>query len=118
MAPEQSGRMNRQVDWRADLYAFGILLYELLTGRVPFADPDPATLIHRHLTEIPPAPRDLCDAIPPALSDAVMRLIRKNPEDRFQTATDFINAVERPDDGVLRCPAPCGSRTGSTAARR
>ncbi|EGV20545.1 AAA family ATPase [Thiocapsa marina] len=105
MAPEQSGRMNRQVDWRADLYAFGILLYELLTGRVPFADPDPATLIHRHLTEIPPAPRDLCDAIPLTFSDAVMRLIRKNPEDRFQTATDFINAVERADDGVVPVPS-------------
>ncbi|WP_296808111.1 AAA family ATPase [Thiocapsa sp.] len=105
MAPEQSGRMNRQVDWRADLYAFGILLYELLTGRVPFADPDPATLIHRHLTEIPPAPHALSDAIPPALSDAVMRLIRKNPEDRFQTATDFINAVERPGDGDAPVPS-------------
>ena len=112
MAPEQSGRMNRGVDWRADLYGLGVLLYELLTGRLPFEDDDPAGLVHLHLTAIPPSPRDLRPEVPARLSDAVMTLMRKNPEDRFQSARELAHALDDTGEagglgrvpGTLRIP--------------
>jgi len=93
MAPEQSGRMSRTVDHRADLYSLGVTLYEAATGTQPFADADLATVMHRHLTLAPAAPRDLNPAVPERLSDAILRLLEKNPEDRFQSAADFIGAI-------------------------
>jgi predicted ATPase/class 3 adenylate cyclase len=108
MAPEQSGRMNRRVDHRADLYALGITLYELLTGQRPFADDDPAALLHRHLTEEPAAPTDLIADAPQDLSDVVMRLIQKNPEDRYQSAEEVLAALDgskaRAPMGALHIP--------------
>lgn len=93
MAPEQTGRMNRGVDARADLYSLGITLYELLTARRPFDDESPATVFHRHLTEVPPPPAEVIAEVPSRLSDIVMRLIAKNPEDRFQSASDLLLAL-------------------------
>ncbi|MEM9139008.1 MAG: AAA family ATPase, partial [Pseudomonadota bacterium] len=94
MAPEQSGRMNRQVDERADLYSLGVTLYALLTGQRPFLDQDPARLVFRHMTEVPPPPDQVHDEVPEDLSAAVMMLIEKNPEDRFQSAAEFLEAIE------------------------
>jgi len=94
MAPEQTGRMNRQVDHRADLYSLGITLYALLTGRAPFDGGDPAEIVYRHLTEMPPSPQSLEAGVPDDLDRAVMALIGKNPEDRFQSAEDFLAAIQ------------------------
>jgi PAS domain S-box-containing protein len=86
MAPEQTGRMNRSVDSRSDLYALGVSLYELLTGRLPFAATDPIELIHCHIAREPVQPSELESGVPPLLSKIVMKLLAKTAEERYQTA--------------------------------
>ena len=85
IAPEQTGRMNRSIDGRSDLYSLGVTFYEMLTGRLPFEAADPADLVHQHIARLaePPAGRD--PAIPEPLSRVVMKLIAKDPEDRYQS---------------------------------
>jgi diguanylate cyclase (GGDEF)-like protein len=84
IAPEQTGRMDRSVDYRSDYYAFGVSLYEMITGRLPFVTKDPLRLIHCHLAKSPLTPHDLNLDIPKSVSNIVMKLIAKNPEDRYQ----------------------------------
>jgi serine/threonine protein kinase len=86
MAPEQTGRMNRSVDSRSDLYALGVTFYELLTGGLPFTASDPIELIHRHLAREPVPPRDRVLEVPAQLSAMVMKLLAKTAEERYQTA--------------------------------
>jgi predicted ATPase/signal transduction histidine kinase len=86
MAPEQTGRMNRSVDSRSDLYALGVTFYELLTGGLPFTESDPIELIHRHLAREPVPPRDRIGEVPAQLSAMVMKLLAKTAEERYQTA--------------------------------
>ncbi|MCK5784209.1 MAG: serine/threonine-protein kinase PknK, partial [Desulfobacterales bacterium] len=97
MAPEQTGRMNCSVDHRADLYALGIIFYELLTGSVPFSSDDPIEIIHAHIALQPPAPADILPAVPEAVSNLVMKLLSKTVENRYQSAygamADFTNCV-------------------------
>ncbi len=99
MAPEQTGRMNRATDSRADLYAFGVTLFEMLTGRLPFADADTRAIVHAHLAVRPPPPHSLDAAIPLPVSAIVMKLLAKAPEDRYQTAdglaVDLQTCLER-----------------------
>ena len=100
MAPEQGGRANLTMDHRADLYSLGITLYELLTGIRPFEGDDPARVLHRHMTELPKAPHAVAEGVPEDLSRAIMTLIEKNPEDRYQTAADFAAAISPGGDGA------------------
>lgn len=86
IAPEQTGRMNRSIDGRADLYALGVTFYEMLTRRLPFEVEDRAELVHRHLTVLPKPPHALDPEIPEPLSRLVMKLLAKDPEDRYQSA--------------------------------
>jgi AAA ATPase domain/Protein kinase domain len=86
MAPEQTGRMNRSVDSRSDLYALGVTFYELLIGALPFIAADPIELIHCHIAREPVPPHDLASALPAALSMIVMKLLAKTAEERYQTA--------------------------------
>jgi len=86
MAPEQTGRMNRATDRRADLYAFGATLFEMLTGRPPFVESDILSIVHAHLAVRPPPPATLVPEIPAPVSALVMKLLAKAPEDRYQTA--------------------------------
>ncbi len=98
-APEQTGRTGRGVDQRADLYAFGVMLYEWTTGRLPFESDDPLQLMHDILARTPTAPHELSPATPRALSDMVMRLLEKEPERRYQSAEglhlDLASVCER-----------------------
>ncbi len=85
MAPEQTGRMNRPVDYRADFYSLGVTLFELLTGQRPFAVKEPLELIHCHIARTPPSPRDIDPDIPIPLADIVLTLMAKAADDRYQS---------------------------------
>ena len=85
MSPEQTGRMNRAVDQRSDLYSLGVTFYQLLTGTLPFAPADPLEWVHCHLARTPPALDEVNPAVPEALSRLVMKLLAKDPEDRYQS---------------------------------
>ncbi|MBU1168618.1 MAG: AAA family ATPase [Proteobacteria bacterium] len=86
MSPEQTGRMNRNVDYRADLYSLGITCYEMLTGTVPFTSKDPMEMIHAHIARRPVAPDQVDASIPPVISGIIMKLLSKNPEERYQNS--------------------------------
>lgn len=86
VAPEQTGRTNQRVDSRADLYSFGVVLYEVVTGKLPFESADPAVLVHCHLAQNPVPPREVSPEVPGAVSDIVMRLLAKSPDERYQSA--------------------------------
>ncbi|MCE7987804.1 MAG: GAF domain-containing protein [Caldilinea sp. CFX5] len=86
LSPEQTGRMNRVIDYRSDFYALGVTFYELLTGRLPFAETDPMDLVHAHLAKQPRPPSELDPTLPPVLSAIVMKLLAKTAEERYQSA--------------------------------
>jgi PAS domain S-box-containing protein len=86
MAPEQTGRMNRSIDSRSDLYSFGVTLYEMLTGTLPFTASDPMEWVHCHIARQPQAPGERASGIPDVLSSIVMKLLAKTVEERYQTA--------------------------------
>lgn len=86
MSPEQTGRMNRVVDYRTDFYSLGVTFYELLTGRLPFLATDPMELIHSHIARQPLPPHEIVPTIPQPISDIVMKLLSKMAEDRYQRA--------------------------------
>lgn len=85
MAPEQTGRMNRSIDTRSDLYSLGVTLYQMLTGVLPFAATDPLEWVHCHIARQPVTPIDR-GGVPEPLSALIMRLLAKNGEERYQTA--------------------------------
>jgi len=86
MAPEQTGRMNRSIDSRSDLYSLGVTLYELLTGVVSFEAADPMEWVHGHIARQPIPPAERLKGIPEPVSAIVMKLLAKNAEQRYQTA--------------------------------
>ncbi|MBU0621662.1 MAG: EAL domain-containing protein [Gammaproteobacteria bacterium] len=86
LSPEQTGRLDLPIDVRSDLYSFGIVLYEMLTGTLPFQAEDPAGWVHAHLARVPDSPRLRVPELPQVVADIVMRLLAKVPDDRYQTA--------------------------------
>jgi PAS domain S-box-containing protein len=86
MSPEQTGRMNRSIDARSDLYSLGIVFYEMLAGTLPFSATDPLELIHCHVARQPMPPDKRLITVPAQLSAIVMKLLAKTAEDRYQTA--------------------------------
>lgn len=94
-APEHTGRFGRACDERSDFYSVGVLLYELLTGRLPFASDDALELIHAHLAKVPAAPTELNPAVPLVVSQIVMKLLAKAPEERYQSAACLQRDLQR-----------------------
>jgi PAS domain S-box-containing protein len=86
LSPEQTGRMNRLLDYRTDFYSLGVTFYELLTGHLPFPTTDMLELVHCHIARPPVPPDELNPAIPKAISDMILKLMAKNAEDRYQSA--------------------------------
>ncbi|RFP61669.1 MAG: GAF domain-containing protein [Limnothrix sp. CACIAM 69d] len=86
LAPEQTGRMNRGIDYRADFYALGVTLYQLLSGQLPFESEDPMELVHCHIAKVPAPVEQINSAIPAIVGAIVSKLIAKNAEDRYQSA--------------------------------
>lgn len=86
MSPEQTGRMNRPLDARSDLYSLGVTLYQLLTGTLPFDATDAMALVHSQLARVPVPPAERMSRVPQVVSDIVMKLLAKAAEDRYQTA--------------------------------
>lgn len=95
MAPEQTGRMNRSIDLRSDLYSFGVTLYEMLTGSLPFMASDPIEWVHCHIAKKPQPPGERVTSIPDVLCAIVMKLLAKTAEERYQTAASVEQDLRR-----------------------
>jgi PAS domain S-box-containing protein len=95
MAPEQTGRMNRSIDFRSDLYSLGITLYRMLTGSLPFIAADPMEWVHCHIARKPVPPAERLEKVPPPLSAIIMKLLAKTVEERYQTAGGVERDLQR-----------------------
>ncbi|PSB52347.1 hypothetical protein C7B67_07305 [filamentous cyanobacterium Phorm 6] len=95
MSPEQTGRMNRAVDYRSDFYSLGVSFYELLTGKLPFRSTDPLELVHCHIAKQPIPIQQLNPQIPQVLAEIAEKLMAKNAEDRYQSAAGLLADLER-----------------------
>jgi PAS domain S-box-containing protein len=95
VAPEQTGRMNRSVDQRSDLYALGVTLYEMLTGTLPFTASDPIEWVHCHIARQPLPPAERRSDLSPALSAIIVKLLAKTAEERYQTAAGVESDLQR-----------------------
>ena len=110
ISPEQSGRINRAVDERSDLYSLGVVFYELKTGKLPFGLKNAMELIHHHIARVPVSPTEVSSEIPEVISSIVLKLLLKNAEDRYQSAAgvqaDLATCLQRlkPDNTIEGFP--------------
>ena len=95
MAPEQTGRMNRSIDARSDLYALGVTFYEMLTGTLPFTAADPMEWVHCHIARKPVPPSERLETVPAAVSVLILKLLAKTAEERYQTAAGLERDLRR-----------------------
>ena len=94
ISPEQTGRMNRPIDYRTDFYSLGAVLYEMLVGWLPFQSDDQMEMVHAHIAKMPARPHELNPAIPAMLSAIVMKLLEKNAETRYQSHEGILADVQ------------------------
>ncbi|SEM92544.1 Predicted ATPase [Stigmatella aurantiaca] len=102
MSPEQTGRMNRAVDYRTDFYSLGVTLYELLTGQRPFQGRDALEWFHAHMAQIPRPLHELNPSVPQALTAIVEKLLAKVAEERYQSAEGLKADLEQCREGLLQ----------------
>ncbi|MBO4220836.1 AAA family ATPase [Bradyrhizobium neotropicale] len=95
MAPEQTGRMNRSIDARSDLYSLGVTLYQMLTGVLPFTAADPMEWVHCHIARAPAPPGERLESLPGSVSAIIMKLLAKTAEERYQTAAGAESDLRR-----------------------
>lgn len=133
IAPEQTGRVNRTIDSRSDLYSFGVILYQLFTGELPFESEDPLELIYAHVAKTPVSPDQVNKHIPGVVAAIVMKLLAKNAEERYQSAfgvkqdleiclrdykanekVDFFKIAAKDFSGKLFIPSKLFGRTTET----
>ena len=95
MAPEQTGRVNRSIDSRSDLYSLGVTFYEMLTGGLPFTGADPMEWVHCHIARQPAAPSERLRTVPASVSAITMKLLSKTAEERYQTAAGVESDLRR-----------------------
>ncbi len=95
MSPEQTGRMNRSIDYRTDFYSLGVTFYEILAGQLPFNSNDPMELVHSHIAKQPRSLNQLNPEIPTAVVDIVMKLLAKTAEERYQSARGLLADLEK-----------------------
>ena len=100
ISPEQTGRMNRQVDHRSDYYSLGVMFYEMLTGNLPFGSENTMDVIYGHIARQPLAPNAVNPALPPVLCDIVLKLLAKNAEDRYQSLEGLSSDLRRCFDAL------------------
>src|SRR5262249_2763501 len=91
----QPARRERRLDTRSDIYSLGATFYHMITGHVPFDGKNPSEVLQKHISETPPAPRRRNPSITPAVETLVMKMLRKAPEERFQTPLELYREVER-----------------------
>src|SRR6185436_16131754 len=123
IAPEQARRSSDATP-QSDLYSLGILLYEMLTGVVPFDDPSPTAVALQHLTQPPPAPRALNPALNTEVEASLLKALNKSPQDRYQTGAELITALERafeatttPTQSAPLPPPPAGMQLSAQTPR-
>ncbi|MEH2396696.1 AAA family ATPase [Nostoc sp.] len=95
LSPEQTGRMNRGIDYRSDLYSLGVTFYEMLTSQLPFQGKDPLEWVHCHIAKSPPSPKTLNSDIPQMLCEIIIKLLSKVAEQRYQSALGLQFDLER-----------------------
>ena len=94
MSPEQTGRMNRAIDYRTDFYSLGVTFYEMLTGQLPYQIEEAIELVHCHIARMPVPPTERVPEIPLAVSNLVMKLLAKNAENRYQSGLGLKTDLE------------------------
>ncbi len=102
ISPEQTGRMNRDLDYRSDYYSLGVSFFELLTGRLPFSANDALEWVHHHISRPPPTAHSINSAVPESLSQIISKLMSKNAEDRYQSTYGLIVDLEQCRDDLKR----------------
>jgi Serine/threonine protein kinase len=102
ISPEQSGRMNRSVDYRTDLYSLGITFYEMLIGEPPFKSADPMELIHSHIARKPTPLEEINSNIPKVVSQIILKLLLKTPEERYQNGFGVMADLQEIESRLAR----------------